>query len=276
MRSIGTRRSTRLAAKRALDVDSSSPGKKGMRGSSTAKRTKSLHPAGPSRNRSTVVECKGGKEAKVKLGPTFDVENGLWAGGHRLIAGVDEAGRGPLAGPVVAAACILSPNVSIPGIDDSKKITEAKREEIYEAIIGDQNIVYASCVIDAGEIDKGNILQATMSAMEGAVKKLVKSPDYILVDGNRLPDGFDAKTSEAIVKGDAKCMSIAAASIIAKVERDRMMIEYDRKWPQYGFAKHKGYGTVLHMKAIEEHGPCPIHRMTFKPLSLLYPDEKHQ
>ncbi|KAH9539995.1 hypothetical protein CY35_15G085200 [Sphagnum magellanicum] len=210
-------------------------------------------------------------KAEKKL-PNREMEMKLWELGFRHVAGVDEAGRGPLAGPVVAAACIIPASVMIPGVNDSKKLTEGKREELYSQIISTPGVIYAVHVIDAATIDQINILQATLQAMVGCVNKLTSKktgesvPDYILVDGNRLPDGFSEKKAQCVVKGDAECHVIAAASILAKVTRDRMMLAYDKKWPEYGFKAHKGYGTSAHIAALLKNGPCDIHRRSFAPL----------
>ncbi|BBN02009.1 ribonuclease HII [Marchantia polymorpha subsp. ruderalis] len=212
------------------------------------------------------------KEGKLKKKmPSREMEAQLWDMGFQHVAGVDEAGRGPLAGPVVAAACIIPSSVNIEGIDDSKKLTEAKREELYEKITSTPGISYAIHVVDAAIIDEVNILQATMQAMSACVQVLSCAsqenprPDFILVDGNRLPDGFP-ENSRSVVKGDAVCQVIAAASILAKVTRDRLMLSYDKTWPNYGFKAHKGYGTATHMAALLKYGPCDIHRRSFAPL----------
>lgn len=176
------------------------------------------------------------------------------------IAGVDEAGRGPLAGPVYAAAVILPDDVIIEGINDSKKLSEKKREELFE-VIKEKALSYAVCPINEKRIDEINILQATYEAMRGAVNGLEIKPDYVLVDGNRDP-GLDVPC-ETVVKGDSKSMSIAAASILAKVSRDRYISEMAEKYPGYGFEKHKGYGTKAHYEAIQKLGVCEIHRRTF-------------
>eukprot|EP00892_Ulva_mutabilis_P004512 jgi/Ulvmu1/2432/UM134_0013.1 len=201
----------------------------------------------------------------VTLSKAF--EERLWKSGHAQVAGVDEAGRGPLAGPVVAAACIVSTDVHICRIADSKTISEADREKIYEELISHPGVTYGIGIQDARSIDEVNILQATYRAMEAAVQNLPgTAPSAVLVDGNRKPPNIHADHVETIVKGDSKCFSIAAASIIAKVTRDRMMLQAHEKWPVYGFAAHKGYGTKAHMAAVHKHGPCDIHRLTFRPL----------
>ncbi len=196
----------------------------------------------------------------VRTGPTLAFEQALYAQGFRHVAGVDEAGRGPLAGPVVAAAVILPEALVIPGVDDSKKLSATKRDVLYEVILGSA-LAWGTGVIEPDEIDRCNILQATYRAMHQAIAALRVVPDHVLVDGNRfVGTGIPFTT---IVDGDALCHAIAAASIIAKVTRDRMLCAYDRTYPQYGFAKHKGYGTAAHRAAILAHGPCPIHRRTF-------------
>ena len=181
--------------------------------------------------------------------------------GYRLIAGVDEAGRGPLAGPVVAAAVVLPPDTILRGLDDSKKLSPAKREELFPKI-QTQAIAYGVAVVSPEVIDKINILQAALLAMQQAVEQLQPVPDLLLIDGNQKT----ASSIEqwAIVKGDSKSLSIAAASVLAKVTRDHIMQDYHQLYPQYEFARHKGYGTKLHRDLIAEHGPCPIHRSTFK------------
>jgi len=177
------------------------------------------------------------------------------------VCGTDEAGRGPLAGPVFAAAVILDKNNIIDGINDSKKLSEKKREEIYEKI-KQSAVAYCVAYVDEKEIDEINILNASMLAMRKAVLGLGITPDIVLVDGNRTPD-LDAIPAEAVVKGDAKSASIAAASILAKVERDRFMLRLHEKYPMYHFDKHKGYPTKLHYEAIAEYGIIDAHRKTF-------------
>ncbi|MBT5472221.1 MAG: ribonuclease HII, partial [Nitrospina sp.] len=172
-----------------------------------------------------------------------------------------EAGRGPLAGPVVAAAVIFSANIDIVGLDDSKKLSSKKREELFPKI-QENAVAYGVAVVDRAVIDDINILQAARLAMKQAVDKLNPGPDLLLIDGNQK---IDSKLDQwAIVKGDSKSMSIAAASILAKVTRDKIMDDYHKLYPQYEFNRHKGYGTKLHRTLIQEHGPCPIHRITFK------------
>jgi len=191
----------------------------------------------------------------------FEFEQLARRDGYRLIAGVDEAGRGPLAGPVVAAAVILPEGVEMAGVTDSKKLTASLREEFF-ALIHSRALSIGVGYGDHLLIDRINILQATLSAMRDAVLALTPLPDYLLIDGiSRIPLPLDQRT---IKKGDSVSLSIAAASIVAKVTRDRLMVEYDRLYPGYGFAGHKGYGSPAHMSAIAELGPSPIHRTTFR------------
>lgn len=190
----------------------------------------------------------------------FKFENEARAQGYNIICGIDEAGRGPLAGPVCAAAVILPEGCEIEGLNDSKKLTEKKREALYPVII-EKALAYGIAVADEKEIDEINILQATFLAMNRAFEKLSIKPDIAFVDGNRDPKlGIPTQT---IVKGDARSMSVAAASVLAKVTRDRFMLEMDKKYPEYQFAKHKGYGTKLHYEMLTKYGPSEIHRMTF-------------
>ena len=180
--------------------------------------------------------------------------------GFACVCGVDEAGRGPLAGPVCAAAVILPPDIQIEGLNDSKKLTDKKRRALYDVIV-EQAVSYGIAFADEQEIDEINILQATFLAMRRAFEKLTVMPDIALIDGNRAP-GLSCR-ERTIVHGDALSASVAAASILAKVTRDRLMEEYDAQYPQYGFAVHKGYGTKRHYEALREFGPCPIHRQSF-------------
>ena len=179
----------------------------------------------------------------------------------KLIAGIDEAGRGPLAGPVVVASVILPKDSMIEGVNDSKKISEKKREKIYEKIL-EEAISYGIGIIYQDEIDQINILQATKKGLNMAIKQMNIKPEFILVDAL---NGIDTEKIpyQSIIKGDAKCYSIAAASIIAKVTRDKIMKEWDKIYPEYGFAKHKGYGTAKHIEALKKIGPCSIHRKSF-------------
>lgn len=187
-------------------------------------------------------------------------ENEAKADGFNIVCGIDEAGRGPLAGPVCAAAVILPDGCIIDGVNDSKKLTEKKREQLFE-VIKETAVAYSIATADEKEIDEINILQATYLAMNRAFNGLKIKPDMALVDGNRDPNlGIPTRT---IVKGDANSMSIAAASILAKVTRDRFMLEMDKKYPEYQFAKHKGYGTKLHYEMLDKYGASEIHRMSF-------------
>lgn len=183
--------------------------------------------------------------------------------GFKIIAGIDEAGRGPLAGPVVAAVCIIPEGVLIKGVDDSKKLTSKQREELFEEMTSRQDISYAVGIVEVEVIDKINILQATIQAMLQAVANLDLIPDLLLVDGLQLP--HPTLPVRKIIKGDSLSQSIAAASIIAKETRDRLMRAFHDKWPQYQFNLHKGYGTEKHLEAIQKYGPCPIHRRSFAP-----------
>ena len=197
--------------------------------------------------------------------PHFEYETALrTAGTARLIAGVDEAGRGPLAGPVVAAAVILPEGFAHSQLDDSKKLTPKRRDSIYRELTANEAVIWAYAVIESDEIDRTNILKAANEAMRRAVLALVQKPDHVLVDG--LPIYPFPLPYTAIVEGDAKSLSIAAASVIAKVTRDRIMQELDRQYPAYGFAQHKGYATSNHLAILARHGPCPIHRFTFRPV----------
>lgn len=180
--------------------------------------------------------------------------------GYTAICGVDEAGRGPLAGPVCAAAVILPDNTIIEGVNDSKKLSEKKREALFD-VIKTTALSYCIAYATVEEIEEFNILNATMLAMKRAVEGLEIKADFAMIDGNRLPDLSIA--CDYIIKGDAKSMSIAAASILAKVSRDRLLYEYAKEYPQYQFDKHKGYGTKAHIEAIREYGPCPYHRLSF-------------
>ena len=190
----------------------------------------------------------------------WEIEDELRDKGIKLICGIDEAGRGPLAGPVFAAAVILPENCDIPGLDDSKKLSEKKREELYDVII-ERALYYGIASASEEEIDEVNILNAVYRAMNRAADKLGIEPEICLVDGNR-NQGI-TRESMCVIKGDSKCACIAAASILAKVSRDRFMLEMADKYPQYAFEKHKGYGTKIHYERIREFGPSEIHRKTF-------------
>ena len=190
----------------------------------------------------------------------WEIEDGLYASGMQVICGVDEAGRGPLAGPVCAAAVILPSHLEIPGLNDSKKLTDKRRRELYPAIL-EKALGYGIAFADHKEIDEINILQATYLAMERALDQLSVKPDIALIDGNRAKNfGLQVQT---VVKGDSLSANIAAASILAKVTRDDVMLQMAESYPQYGFEVHKGYGTKAHYEALAQYGPCPIHRMTF-------------
>ncbi|MCX7869373.1 MAG: ribonuclease HII [Terrimicrobiaceae bacterium] len=208
-----------------------------------------------------------GRQAATAAGPThpdFSRERRLWAAGIRHVAGVDEAGRGPLAGPVVAAAVIFLEEVPLPGLDDSKKLTPSRRESLFHEIRAHPRIQHAVAWCDAGEVDALDILRAAWLAMARAVGELGCAA-HALVDG--LPVEGLPVPHEAVVGGDRLCASIAAASILAKVTRDRMMLDLDRQYPAYGFAIHKGYPTRLHLAKLREHGPCPVHRRSFAPVA---------
>lgn len=190
----------------------------------------------------------------------WEIENSLYAQGYTAICGVDEAGRGPLAGPVCAGAVILPQGLEIPGLNDSKKLTDKKRRELYP-VIKEQAIAWGIGFASHEEIDELNILQATYLAMSRAIQALEGKADFALIDGNRAKDfGIPLKT---VVKGDSLSASIAAASVLAKVARDDIMLEMAKEYPEYGFEVHKGYGTKQHYEALRQHGHCPIHRMSF-------------
>lgn len=207
----------------------------------------------------------------------FRFEREAFERGCLVVAGVDEAGRGPLAGPVVAAAVVLPEGWlqsglpdTLKGLTDSKQLTERQRDDFFEQLIAEPRINHAIASVDSRGIDRANILQATHQAMNAALAALDPAPDHVLVDGRPVKSLTFPQT--ALVKGDALSYSIAAASVLAKVTRDRLMLEYHSRWPEYGFADHKGYGTPQHLAAIAEHGPCPIHRMTFAPLKPSQPE----
>lgn len=190
----------------------------------------------------------------------LEFEKEALAKGYKSVCGVDEAGRGPLAGPVCAAAVILPEGVIIDGVNDSKKLSEKKRESLFD-VIREQALSYSIAYATVDEIEEINILNATMLAMRRAIDGLYIKADYAMIDGNKIPPiDIDA---ECIVKGDAKSMSIACASILAKVSRDRLLYKYAEEYPMYGFDKHKGYGTKVHREAILKYGPCPYHRKSF-------------
>ncbi len=189
----------------------------------------------------------------------FEYEKKLISQGYNFICGVDEAGRGPLAGPVCAGACIPNLFDVIPGVNDSKKLTEKKRESLYEILL-DTCVSHKTIFIDAEIIDEINILNATKKAMVEAIESVFPLPELVLIDAVKLELPFE---SRSIIHGDAISYSIAAASIFAKVERDRLMLEYAEKYPEYGFEQHKGYGSKHHIEMLKKYGPCPIHRKTF-------------
>ena len=196
--------------------------------------------------------------------PTLRYEKRAYQNGANIVAGVDEVGRGPLAGPVLAGAVILPREYRHPILNDSKQLSPDQREELYAELTAHPGIRWAVGESSVEVIEQYNILRATERAMAVALDRLPVRPDHVLVDGHRCRAVLLPQT--AIVGGDAKSFSIAAASVIAKVTRDRLMVELDREYPQYGFAVHKGYGTPEHLAAIEKHGPCPIHRRTFAPI----------
>ena len=190
----------------------------------------------------------------------WDIENSFFEKGYSVICGTDEAGRGPLAGPVYAAAVILPKDYQIEGLNASKKISEKKRVKLFE-VIKNEAVAYSVCSASVEEIDELNILNASQLAMRRCVAELIPKPDLVLVDGN-VARGFDID-AVTVIKGDAKSPNIAAASILAKVTRDRVCLEMDEQYPEYNFKKHKGYPTKEHMDAVRKYGPCPLHRKTF-------------
>jgi ribonuclease HII len=196
--------------------------------------------------------------------PDFSLEEDAMRQGARLVCGIDEAGRGPWAGPVVAAAVVLDPGAIPAGLNDSKKLTEARREALFDAIMASAKVGVG--IAEAARIDRDNILAATLWAMAEAVRQ-IGGVSFALVDGNRAPKL--SIVTRTVVGGDARCLSIAAASIIAKVTRDRIMLDHDRTYPHYGFARHKGYGTSQHRQALERDGPSPLHRRSFAPVAAL-------
>lgn len=204
------------------------------------------------------------EDEKLRLQRMIIYEEAAYQEGYKILAGLDEAGRGPLAGPVVSAACILPRGLLIADVNDSKKLTKQVRKRLFERLVTDPSILYAIGIIEADEIDRLNIYQATIHAMWQAIDRLAVYPDCLLVDGLGLPHPF--LPCQKIVKGDQLSQSIAAASIIAKETRDRLMLTYHAQWPLYGFDQHKGYGTVRHLEALERYGPCPIHRHSFAPI----------
>ena len=201
------------------------------------------------------------EKEEQRLNELKEIDKSYFKEGYNYICGIDEAGRGPLAGPVVVAAVIMPKDSMIEGVNDSKKVSEKKREKLYELII-EEAISYSVGIVDQNEIDRINILNATKAGLTEAVRTLKVKPELILVDALTNIDTCGVPY-QSIIKGDAKSYSIAAASIIAKVTRDRIMREWDSVYPQYGFAGHKGYGTAKHILAIKEYGPCPLHRKSF-------------
>ncbi len=234
-------------------------------------------------------------QLKIKKHPDFNEEMKLWRQGCKFVVGLDEVGRGPLAGPVVAGAVCVegagpafslsaahaspfaslrrlslkSPPRTLMGIKDSKKLTAKQREEWYKILTGHPYIKWGIGMVSEKVVDKINIFEATKLAMKKAIEALEIEPDYLLIDGNFTLEDLNLVSQKAIVRGDEKVFSCAAASIIAKVTRDRMMCHYAKKYPQYGFETHKGYGTRRHFEAIKKHGPCPIHRRSFSPIKAL-------
>ena len=206
------------------------------------------------------------QQYSVRHAPDYSLESKLAEKGARLIAGIDEAGRGPLAGPVVAAAVILDPYNIPQGLNDSKRLSATARQELFEEIL--QSSSCAWCAVNAREVDRLNILQATLLAMTRTARFLPVAPDAILIDGRDVPIGLH-ELGTAVIGGDGISQSIAAASIVAKVVRDRMMTRADAEYPGYGFEKNKGYGTKAHRDAIHDIGPCEIHRRSFAPISKL-------
>ncbi len=200
-------------------------------------------------------------EKQPNQGPDYEFEHAAYRSGFQTVCGIDEAGRGPLAGPVFAAAVVLPVDCDIPGLNDSKKLTEKKREALFDVIL-EKAEAYSVASASEQEIDELNILNATFLAMNRAVDGLPVRPDIALIDGNKKP-GLSGVTEETVVKGDARSMSIAAASILAKVSRDRYMLELAKLYPQYQFEKHKGYGTQLHYELIGEYGVSEVHRTSF-------------
>jgi ribonuclease HII len=201
--------------------------------------------------------------------PHYEIERNLKDQGWQRIAGVDEAGRGPLAGPVIAAAVILDHRYIPDGLDDSKKLGAKQREFLFENILATAHIGW--CAVSANNIDRINIRQATLRAMHGAISCLSEAPDAMLVDGRDIPPGFTGK-AQAVIGGDAISQSIAAASIVAKIVRDRIMQRADNTFPGYGFARHMGYGTAFHLQQLKNLGPCSLHRKSYAPVAAILPE----
>jgi ribonuclease HII len=187
--------------------------------------------------------------------------------GYHLVAGVDEAGRGPLAGPVVAAACVLPPGFLLPYLNDSKQLSAEMRASLFEQLTNNPEVRYATGIVSVERIDEINILQASLEAMRLAIQNLKAQPDYLLIDGNQ-PLNLTIP-GETLVKGDSLSISIAAASVIAKETRDRIMVDAAERWPEYGFEQHKGYATLQHLEALRRFGPCPLHRRSFEPIKTM-------
>jgi ribonuclease HII len=204
---------------------------------------------------------------KIRIKKLHKIEKEIRSLGYDIIAGVDEVGIGPLAGPVVSCACILPKTLFIEGINDSKKISQEKRKIIYEKLINNKDVIYATSVVDVKVIDQINIHQAALLAMKQAINALSIKPEFLLFDGRKHP--LVSTPLRAIVKGDTLSVSIAAASIIAKVTRDKIMQEYHEKFPLYDFLSHKGYGTLKHRKALINYGPCEIHRKSFNLIKMI-------
>lgn len=221
----------------------------------------------PRRKSEDNVPPEGGKFI-----PDLHFEQEAHLAGYSTVCGIDEAGRGPLAGPVVTAAVVLPEGYELAGLTDSKQLTAKKREKLFEQLMADERVQKSIAAATAAEIDELNILRATHHAMARAAQGLPLSADFALIDGLPVPN-FPLP-SRSIVKGDSRSLSIAAASILAKVTRDRLMVELDAQYPAYGFAKHAGYGTAAHLTALREHGPCPEHRRSFAPVAqvLTQPD----
>ncbi|MGN8831122.1 ribonuclease HII [Selenomonas montiformis] len=203
------------------------------------------------------------QQDRSRVAKMYELEHRAWADGFDAVAGVDEAGRGPLAGPVAVAAVILPHDLYLPKLNDSKKLSAGVREELY-ARIQEKALSVGVALIDAQTIDRVNIYQATINGMYEAVFSLRPEPDKVLIDA--VPLDNLPMPSQSIIKGDARSASIAAASVLAKVTRDRLMDAYDKEYPEYGFARHKGYGTAEHIAALKKYGPCPIHRVSFEPI----------